>query len=76
MGSKTKKTKAAGRFGAGYGRRVRSNLNAIESLQRKKQICPFCSKIGVKKIASGIWHCPRCNRKFAGESYYLEAKSH
>ena len=75
MGSKTKKTKAAGRFGAGYGRRVRAQLNAIESLQRKKQICPFCSKLGVNRISSGIWHCPRCNKRFAGGAYYLIAKS-
>ena len=75
MGSKTKKSKAAGRFGAGYGRRVRHNLNTIESLQRKKQKCPFCSKLGVKREAAGIWHCSRCGRTFSAEAYYLTAKA-
>ena len=71
MGAKRKKIQAAGRFGAGYGTRVRKKLNEIEKIQRKKQVCPYCSKPGVKRQAAGIWHCKKCNKKFAGSAYIL-----
>ena len=72
MPSKLKKTKAAGRFGARYGRSVRTKLASVEEKQRKKQKCPYCGKIGVKRISKGIWSCPRCEKKFASDTYYLE----
>jgi len=68
---KTKKVKAAGRFGARYGRRVRTKIAEIESQQRKKQQCPFC-KATAKRLSAGIWHCKKCNKKFAGHAYYLK----
>jgi large subunit ribosomal protein L37Ae len=71
MGAKRKKIQAAGRFGAGYGTRTRKRLNAVEVLQRKKQVCPYCSKAGVKRISAGIWHCKKCGKKFAGPAYAL-----
>lgn len=74
MGTKTKKIKAAGKFGAGYGTRVRKNYNAIEELQRKRQISPFYPKGKVKRISAGIWKCIKTGRIFAGHAYYLEAK--
>lgn len=74
MTSKLKKTRSAGRFGVRYGKRPRSSVIAIENKQRKKQICPFCGKKGVKKISKGIWQCTRkkCGKKFASDIYYLE----
>lgn len=72
MGTKTKKIRHAGRFGAGYGTNVRKKLNIIEFLQRKKQVCPHCKKQGVKREASGIWYCKKCDKRFTGHSYYLE----
>ncbi len=72
MTVKTKKVKSAGRFGARYGRAVRSRVVNVESKQRLKQKCPFCSKLGLKRMASGIWHCSRCERTFASDAYYLE----
>lgn len=71
MGTKTKKAKASGRFGARYGKKVRAKLSAVESKQRVKQKCPFCDKVGVKRISKGIWECPKCKRKFASDVYYL-----
>ena len=70
--ARTKKVKSAGRFGAGYGLRVRKRLIKIEEKQRKKQICPFCKKSGVNRIASGIWHCKKCGKKFTSSAYYIE----
>jgi large subunit ribosomal protein L37Ae len=51
MPTKLKKVKSAGRFGARYGKRVRDRLVQIETKQRVKQKCPFCKKLGVKRIS-------------------------
>lgn len=72
MPSKLKKTKSAGRFGARYGTRVRKKVVSVESKQRKKQKCPFCGKLGAKRLSKGIWKCSKCDKKFAGGTYYLE----
>ena len=75
MGAKTKKIRYAGRFGAGYGIRVRKNFNIIEEKQRKRQKSPFYEKARAKRIAAGIWKCLKTGRIFAGPAYYLESGS-
>jgi len=74
MPSKLKKIKSAGRYGARYGKRPKTKLIKVESKQRVKQKCPFCDKMGVKRLSKGIWKCPRktCGKKFASNTYYLE----
>ena len=74
MPSKLKKTKSAGRFGARYGKKIKAKLVKVEEKQRKKQKCPFCEKLGIKKLSKGIWQCTRkkCNKKFASNTYYLD----
>jgi len=72
MPTKLKKTKSAGRFGARYGKRVRTKLVKVESKQRKKQKCPFCEKLGTKRLSNGIWKCNKCDKKFASNTYYLD----
>ena len=72
MPSKLKKIKAAGRFGPRYGKTVKNRLVKIETKQRVKQKCPFCEKIGVKRLSKGIWKCPKCEKKFASNTYYLK----
>lgn len=69
--TKTKKVKAAGRFGARYGRRVRRKIAEIESIQRKKQKCIFCDGV-VKRLSKGIWQCKKCNKKFTGHAYFIK----
>ena len=71
MPSKSKKTKASGRFGARYGRRVRVKTANVEEKQRKKQVCPYCKKPGVKRLSKGIWKCGKCGKKFASDTYYI-----
>jgi len=68
---KTKKVKAAGRFGVRYGRRVRTKIADIEGSQRKKQSCLFCNGVA-KRLSKGIWQCKKCNKKFAGHTYYIK----
>jgi large subunit ribosomal protein L37Ae len=72
MPTKLKKTKSAGRFGSRYGKTVRARLVSVEEKQRKKQKCPFCEKLGAKRLSKGIWKCNKCNKKFASNAYYLE----
>ena len=74
MGSKTKKIRAAGRFGAGYGTHVRKSLNEIESVQRQRQPSPFHPRGQAKRIAAGIWKCLRTGKIFAGAAYSLVEK--
>lgn len=68
----TKKVKSAGRFGARYGRKIRQRITDTENKQRKKQKCPYCTKLGVKRMAAGIWYCKKCKTKFAADAYSLE----
>ena len=72
MTTKSKKTKSSGRFGPRYGKTVKDKLVQVEKKQRVKQKCPFCGKIGVKRLSKGIWKCPRCEKKFANNTYYIE----
>jgi len=71
--TRTKKVKSAGRFGARYGRSVRTKITEIESVQRKKQECIFCNGIA-KRLSKGIWQCKKCNKKFASHTYSLPKK--
>ncbi|MFH1307906.1 MAG: 50S ribosomal protein L37ae [archaeon] len=71
MATKTKKIKHAGRFGAGYGKRVRKKLIGVESKQRIKQTCPFCSRKPAKRTSKGIWECKKCGKKFAHNTFHL-----
>ena len=72
MTNKTKKSRAAGRFGARYGKRVRAKLADVESKQRIKQKCPLCNRIGAKRLSKGIWQCGKCGKRFASDVYYLQ----
>jgi large subunit ribosomal protein L37Ae len=73
MSTKTKKVRAAGRFGARYGKKVRNKLADVESKQRIKQKCPFCNKFGAKRTSKGIWQCNKCGKRFASDVYYLSS---
>ena len=74
MAAKKKKIKAAGRFGAGYGRKPRNRFNSVESLQRVKQDSPFHPTGRAKRVAAGIWKCLKTGKVFAGHAYYLEER--
>jgi len=71
--SKTNILGSAGRFGVRYGTLVKRRIVAIERLQRKKQICPFCGGVA-KRYSKGIWNCKKCGKTFAGHAYYLETE--
>jgi len=67
-----KKQGSAGRFGARYGGSVKQKLSNIEKKQKAKYTCPRCLKEKVSRVSAGIWHCKKCNTKFAGKAYSFE----
>ena len=66
---RTKKVKAAGKFGARYGVKIRKSIVKIEAVQRQKYVCKKCGKRNVKRVGTGIWECKSCGHKFAGGTY-------
>jgi large subunit ribosomal protein L37Ae len=68
--ARTKKVKAAGRFGARYGRSVRTKIADMESVQRKKQKCIFCKGVS-KRVSKGLWECKKCKKRFASHTFHL-----
>lgn len=68
----TKVLKSAARFGARYGKRLKSKLLSVETEQKKKQICPYCTRPAAKRLSPGIWLCKKCNMKFTGHAYMVK----
>ncbi len=67
--ARTKKVGSTGRWGVRYGLKLRKKTLEVEQIQRGKHKCPFCLKLTVKRLASGIWFCKHCEAKFAGKAY-------
>ena len=70
--AKKKGAGSAKRFGARYGATKKHVLGKIEAQYKKAQKCPYCRKIGVKRLASGIWNCRKCESIFTGRAYSAE----
>ena len=66
----TKKVGTTGKYGPRYGTKTKKIIAVIEREQRKKQICPFCERAALKRLAAGIWLCKKCGKKFAGGAYF------
>ncbi|KXA95905.1 hypothetical protein AKJ65_00195 [candidate division MSBL1 archaeon SCGC-AAA259E19] len=64
-----KKVGSAGRLGPRYGTRVRARVRAVEDREKGYHRCPECRSKSVKRVASGIWECQRCETKFAAKAY-------
>ncbi|MBI2133536.1 50S ribosomal protein L37ae [Candidatus Woesearchaeota archaeon] len=59
------------RFGPRYGRRVKEKFGKIEKERNESSTCPQCRKTRMKRLASGIWSCKKCNIKMAGGAYII-----
>ncbi len=66
---KTKKVGSAGRFGARYGKKIRTRVIAIEKEQKRKHKCPYCLRLTVKRLAAGLFSCKKCEQVFTGKAY-------
>lgn len=64
----------AKRFGVRYGATTKHRLAAIETEQKKAQICPYCFKPKVKRVSYGIYECKKCSSKFTGKAYVVGRK--
>jgi large subunit ribosomal protein L37Ae len=62
------------RFGARYGAKRKEKIAIVEKEHRGRRKCPFCNYVKVKRLSKGIWHCEKCNAKFAGRAYTFTAK--
>ena len=69
MERRAAKVGITGKYGTRYGQKLRKQVKAIEILQRKKTICPFCGKTAIKRAAAGIWKCRACKRSSAGGAW-------
>lgn len=67
--SKTQKVGSSGRFGVRYGPKLKNKISELEKIYRNWQLCPYCHKKKVKRIAAGIWSCRKCKAKFSGRAY-------
>ncbi len=70
MGRRTKVVGIAARFGARYGATLRKKWKEVMERRYAYYTCKFCgAKVRMKRIAIGIWQCPKCGRIFAGGAY-------
>lgn len=63
------------RFGVRYGATTKHRLADIEKEQKSPQMCPYCLKPKVKRLAYGIYECRKCASKFAGNAYTVGRKT-
>jgi large subunit ribosomal protein L37Ae len=64
---------SAGRYGPRYGTRTKKIVAVMESQQNKGQVCPYCERPALKRLAAGIWKCIKCGKKFAGGAYFPQS---
>lgn len=66
---RTKKTGAAGKYGARYGVTIKKEVNKVLQASKQKHTCPNCMKKTLKRVAAGVWQCAFCRTKMAGKAY-------
>jgi large subunit ribosomal protein L37Ae len=74
--AKGRKTRSAGRFGTRYGVKNRKLVADIEEKMHADYACSKCGAVKVKRIASGIWKCTKCEASFTGGSYIPQTPAH
>lgn len=67
--AKGRKTRSAGRFGTRYGVKNRKLVADIEEKMHADYACSKCGAVKLKRIATGIWKCTKCEVTFTGGSY-------
>ncbi len=69
-----RKIGAVGGFGARYGTVGRRQYVEIITGLRTKHECPRCKFRTLKRWSVGVWHCRKCDYKFAGGAYVPTTK--
>ncbi len=63
------KKKSLKGLGARYGIKIRKQYSKIHFQLKQKRTCPECGSKAFKRVAVGIWQCPKCSFKIAGTAY-------
>lgn len=63
----TKKVGVTGKYGTRAGKKLRDKIKKVHQA-RKDSKCRQCDG-KVKRLATGIWFCKKCNLKFTGGAY-------
>lgn len=58
------------RFGSKFGAKLRKRFLEVESKEGAQQ-CPYCGGTKAKRLAKGIFKCPKCG-KFTSAAYSVE----
>lgn len=74
--AKGRKTRSAGRFGTRYGVKNRKLVADIEEKMHADYACSKCGAVKLKRIATGIWKCTKCEVTFTGGSYVPQTPAH
>lgn len=74
--AKGRKTRSAGRFGVRYGVKNRKLVADIEEKMHADYACSKCGALKLKRIATGIWKCTKCEVTFTGGSYIPQTSAH
>ncbi|MFH1316598.1 MAG: hypothetical protein ABII01_03705 [Candidatus Woesearchaeota archaeon] len=69
--AKARGTGSVKRLGSRYGRKVRAKLAQVDLERLKKNKCPYCHYLKIKRISSGIYECNKCKSKFTGRAYNI-----
>ncbi len=74
--TKGRKTRSAGRFGTRYGVKNRKLVADIEEKMHADYACSKCGAVKLKRVATGIWKCTKCEVTFTGGSYVPQTPAH
>ncbi len=74
--AKGRKTRSVGRFGTRYGVKNRKLVADIEEKMHAEYACPECGAKRLKRIATGIWKCTKCELTYTGGSYVPQTSAH
>ena len=74
--AKGKKSRSAGRFGVRYGVKNRKLVADIEEKMHAEYTCSKCGAKKLKRVATGIWQCMKCNNTLTGGSYVPQTSAH
>lgn len=69
MAKKARRLGAGKTYGSRYGRNLRNKVAIIKKITSARSKCPYCNFVAVKRVATGIFHCRKCEAKFTGKAY-------
>jgi large subunit ribosomal protein L37Ae len=71
-GKKKKRSTNLKGLGIKFGATVRRRYGKVYRTLHQKRRCPSCGSLRFGRVASGIWHCPKCNFRIASGAYDVD----